>query len=330
MSALTKTIKLNSGAIIPAVGFGTASADSDTFPLAVKAAVLSGYRHIDTAWYYKTEKMIGTVLSQLLKSDQVKRSELFITSKVWPNYWDAPEESLEMSLSDLQIDYVDMLLQHWPICFAKHEVEEPVFDTNADLSAIEKIGTRKERDSIPEVDGKFDYAKDGDYLITYKKILALRETGKVKTVGVSNFTVEMLERIIKETGVTPAVNQVELHPQLPQLELYEYCSSKGIVLEAYSPFGSTGAPVLKLPPVTELAEKYNVTPGDIVVNYCLTKNIIILPRTVNPERVKKGYKLIELTKEDITKLEDYGVEHPSRYIVNDWAKSIGFDRWYLN
>lgn len=107
-----------------------------------------------------------------------------------------------------------------------------------------------------------------------------------------------MERLLKETDIVPAVNQVELHPHLPQVKLVNFCESKGIVVEAYSPLGSTGAPNLKIPLVVELAKKYNATPADILINYHVSSGRVVLPRSHNIERVKKGYPRVDISKED--------------------------------
>lgn len=302
---------LNTGAKIPLLGFGTVfEGEPPVFKEALKVALLvAGYKHIDTAWYYFTEKYIGEVLEELIKSSQIQREKLFVTTKVWPCFWNDPETSLNISLKDLKLDYVDMVLQHWPVCFKKVE------DENG-------------RVPIPmDKEGNVLYDNDGDYLTTYKKLLELKKAGKAKAVGVSNYSIEMLERAIKETGVVPVVNQVELHPHLPQVDLYNYCTEKGIILEAYSPFGSSGAPNLKIPLVVELAKKYKATPADIVVNYAISKKIVVLPRSSNIERIKAGYPLIELSKSDVDSLDNFGVTNPKRFIKNTWAKGIGFDNW---
>lgn len=310
--ALKVTTKLNTGAEIPLVGLGTVpETDDSAFKKAVRAAIVdAGYKHIDTAWYYGTEPAIGDELEDIFKTTDIKREDVFITTKVWPCFWNDPEESIKLSLKDLKVDYVDLLLQHWPVCFKKVE---------------DKDGKRV---AVPrDNDGNLLYDESGDYLITYKKLLELKNLGKAKAIGVSNYTIEMLDRIIKETGVVPATNQVELHPHLPQVELQKFCKSKGIVLEAYSPFGSGGAPNLKIPVVEKLASKYNSTPAEIIVNYFIGNGIVALPRSSNVDRLKKGYKLVKLTSEDLNELTKFGEENPKRYITDEWGKSLGFEHW---
>lgn len=311
MSALNVKIKLNTGASIPAVGFGTywPNIDGPKFKEAIKAAIVdAGYRHIDTAWVYGTEKLIGEALKELFDAGTIKREDLFITTKVWPSMWDRPEESLKQSLKDLQLDYVDLLLQHWPLCFESGPDGKPSHPTNPD--------------------GSTKFAEGADYLDTWKKLVDIyKNTNKVKAVGVSNYTVAMLQRLLKETDVVPATEQVELHPHLPQLDLVNFCKDHHIVVEAYSPLGSNGAPNLKIPAVVDLAKKYDVPPVDIVVNYHVQAGRVVLPRSHNVERIKKGFKVVKLTKAELDTLSQYGVEHPQRYIREDWGKNLGFEHW---
>lgn len=311
-SASQATAKLNTGDSIPLLGFGTVLVgEPGPFKESLKVALLDAkYKHIDTAWYYGTEGYIGEVLNELFESGKVKREELFITTKVWPCFWNDPEVSVEKSLKDLKVDYVDLLLQHWPVCFLKVE---------------DKDGNRVPvpRDQL----GNLLFDKDGDYLTMYRKLLKIRDSGKAKNIGVSNYTVKMLERVIKETGVIPATNQVEMHPHLPQLELYNYCKEKGIILEAYSPFGSDGAPNLKIPLVVELAKKYDASAADIIVNYLIAKDIVALPRSSKPERVRKGYPLLKISKEDIEALDKFGEENPHRFGQDEWGRKLGFEHW---
>lgn len=311
MSALSVNLKLNTGATIPAVGFGTVCTEEfkDKFKDALKAAILvAGYRHIDTAWYYGTEKLIGEVLKELFDSGKIKREEIFVTTKVWPSLWNNPAKSLAVSLADLQLDYVDLFLQHWPVTFKSDADGKPEVPRDADNNIL------------------FDV--DGDFLETYKKMIEIyKTTKKVRAIGVSNFTVDMLKRLFNECDVAPAALQVELHPHLPQTALVDFCRAREIIVEAYSPLGSTGAPNLKIPIVQELATKYGVTAADILVNYHVASGRVVLPRSQNIDRIKKGFPLVKLTQADLFALDEFGIEQPKRFISCEWGKDIGFEHW---
>ncbi|VEU23214.1 DEKNAAC104337 [Brettanomyces naardenensis] len=311
MSALDIDITLNTGAKIPAVGFGTVCFDEfkSQFKDALKAALLEGhYRHIDTAWYYGTEALIGEVLQELFESGKLKREDIFVTTKVWPSFWKDPLKSLEKSLHDLRLDYVDLFLQHWPLAFEG--------DENG-LPAVPK-----------DAEGNVKFAKGADYLSTWKKmILIYKNTTKTRAIGVSNYTPKMLTRLLKETDVVPATNQVELHPHLPQVELVKFCKEHKIVVEAFSPLGGNGAPNLKIPLVQQLAKKYNVPAVDIIVNYHAQAGRVVLPRSQNVERIKKGFSEVKLTEKELAELDQFGIDHPKRFINDVWGNDLGFEHW---
>ncbi|QPG73801.1 hypothetical protein FOA43_001115 [Brettanomyces nanus] len=311
MSALSINIQLNTGASIPAVGFGTVcdEANKGIFKEALEAALLEGgYRHIDTAWCYGTEALIGEVLQKLFDSGKLKREDVFVTTKVWPSLWANPLKSLDKSLHDLHLDYVDLLLQHWPLAFDSDENGHP---------------------KVPKDEqGHVKFAKGADYLDTWKKMIEIyKTTDKVKAIGISNYTVAMMKRLLEQTDVVPAANQVELHPHLPQVEFVKFCQDHHIIVEAFSPLGSTGAPNLKIPIVVDLAKKYGVPAVDILVNYHVQAGRVVLPRSQNIKRIKKGFSEVKLTKNELAQLDQYGIEHPKRYICQDWGKGIGFEHW---
>ncbi|OWB72809.1 D-arabinose 1-dehydrogenase [NAD(P)+] activity protein [[Candida] boidinii] len=309
-SALSKTIKLNTGAFIPAVGFGTVCNEENRswFKDVVIAAIESGYRHIDTAWYYGTEEIIGEALQEVFAKGEIKREDLFVTTKVWPSFYKNPSKSLDESLTALKLDYVDLFLQHWPLGFASDDNGKPEVPKDAN--------------------GDIIFAEDFDYLDTYKELIKIyKKTNKVKAIGVSNYTVEKLQRLLKETDVVPVTNQVELHPHIPQVDLVSFCKEKGIIVEAYSPLGSNGAPNLKIPEVVELAKKYECSPVDILVSYHVAAGRVVLPRSQNIERIKKGFKYIDLTAKELKALDDFGIANPKRFITDPWGKNLGFEYW---
>lgn len=310
LSALSKKIKLNTGAYIPAVGLGTVCDEENRsfFKDVVITAIESGYRHIDTAWYYGTEPIIGEALQEIFAKGEIKREDLFITSKVWPSYHHNPSKSLDESLTALKLDYVDLYLQHWPLGFASGDDGKPAVPKDAN--------------------GDVNFARDFDHLDTYKELIKIyKETDKVKAIGVSNYTVEKLQRLLKETDVVPATNEVELHPHIPQVELVSFCKEHGIVVEAYSPLGSTGAPNLKIPLVTELAKKYDCFAVDILISYHVAAGRVVLPRSQNIERIKKGFTYVDLTAEELKALDDFGIKNPKRFVTDSWGKGIGFEHW---
>ncbi|CDK25210.1 unnamed protein product [Kuraishia capsulata CBS 1993] len=308
-------LKLNTGADFPALGLGTANrADPPKTKEAVIAAVEAGYRHIDTAWRYGSEGYIGEALKDLFARGVVTREELFITTKVWPTHWDIPKQSFEESLRRLGVDYVDLLLQHWPLAFKK------VYEENGDLVQL----------PVDE-NGEYLFDENGHYLQGYKNIedLYLEDKGKrIRAIGVSNYAIPYLEELLKVARVVPAVDQIELHPHLPQKDIVNYAESKGILITAYSPLGANGAPNLKIPLVQEAVKKYNVTPNEVLISYHIRQGRSVIPRSINTERIRNSIRLVPLTEEELEAFDNFGKENPARHIRDKWGANIpGFEYW---
>lgn len=306
-------LSLNNGVKIPAMGLGTVAPEDSRAKMVdnVVEAIKIGYRHIDTAWCYGIEDLVGKALQRAFKEGIVKREDMFVTTKVWPTMYDKVEQSLDVSLKSLQLDYVDLFLQHWPLCMKSGEDGYPT----------------EPKDS----NGNWLYDEKADYLDTYKTMIDIyQNTNKVRAIGVCNYTVPLMERLLKETSVVPAVNQVELHPQLAQRDLVQFCESHGILMESYSPLGSGGAPVLKLPQAIEIAKKHNVTASEILLSYHVSAGRIVLPRSHNPKRLAQNTIVVELTKEELDALDKVENESPKRYIQCAWSKVIGYSHWTDN
>ncbi|CAH6719639.1 NAD(P)H-dependent D-xylose reductase [[Candida] jaroonii] len=307
-------IKLNDGNTLPALGLGTVPSDDPSdVKNQVVAAVKAGYRHIDTAWYYGTEKYIGEALKQIFEEGIATREDLFITSKVWPSLHHDPEKSLNSSLKDLGIDYVDLLLQHWPVCLHGDANGLPAtpFDAKGNLLYDD------------------DPVSGTGYIKFYNRIEDLKfNSNKIKSVGVSNYSVPKLRELLRNRKrYVPVVNQIEYHPQLPQKDLENFCAEHNIILEAYSPVGGTGAPVLKLPLINELAKKYDVSVNEIANAYHLLQGRSALPRSSNLARIKVNVRLPQLTNDEIQQLYNIGDKKPVRYTNDPWGYGIGFKWW---
>lgn len=221
MSAPT-SFKLNNGVEIPAVGLGTWQAPPGQVQAAVAHALKNGYRHLDCALIYQNEAEVGDGI----KESGVPRSEIFITSKVWNTHQPNVADGLRQTLEALQTDYLDLYLIHWPVRLVPNE--------SSGLLPVNPDGSRS-------VD------RDWDQSETWRQMEEVYASGKVKAIGVANWSIPYLEELKKTWKIVPAVNQVELHPFLPQHKLVKYCRDLGILLEAYSPLGSTNAPLLSDP-----------------------------------------------------------------------------------
>lgn len=192
----------------------------------------------------------------------IKREDIFVTTKLWCTYHSRVEEALEKSLKSLGLDYVDLYLMHWPLAMNPNGMSYslPTYNPLTKLA-----GNHEKFPKLP--DGSRDLVKDWSHITTWKSMEKLPATGKVKAIGVANYSVRFLEQLLPEATIVPAVNQIENHPSLPQQEIVDFCQSKGIHITAYSPLGSSGSPMFKAEPVVEVAKKRNATPASILLSY---------------------------------------------------------------
>ncbi|CDS00250.1 related to GCY1-galactose-induced protein of aldo/keto reductase family [Sporisorium scitamineum] len=282
--SLNKTITLNDGNKIPQIGLGTWLSKPGEVENAVEIAVKAGYRHLDLAKIYQNQHEVGAALKKVIPS-VVKREELFITSKLWNNAHkpENVEAAYNDTLKELGLDYLDLYLIHWPVAF------------------------KEGNDLVPKTeDGKQTVLdRETSIVDTWKALINLQKAGKVKSIGVSNFTIEHLNAIIDATGVVPAVNQIEAHPLLPQDELVEYSKKKNVHLTAYSPLGNNlngKTKIVDYPQVSEVAKKYNADPAQVLIAWGVKRGYSVIPKSVTDTRIKSNFDQIELKDEDYEKV----------------------------
>ncbi|KAL4993517.1 NADP-dependent oxidoreductase domain-containing protein [Aspergillus recurvatus] len=298
------TFKLNTGATIPALGFGTWQ-DADAQETAVLEALKAGYRHIDTARVYGTEAAVG----RAIKKSGIPRDQIFLTTKIWNNkhHPDDVAQALQDSLNDLDQEYVDLLLIHWPVAF--------------------KRGTEK----FPKTEDGKPAVADTDYLDTYKAMEKLLSTGKVKAIGVSNFSKADMERVLANATVPPAVHQLEGHPWLQQRDFADWHKKNGIHVTHYSPFGNqnevysregTIGRLIEDPVLVEIGKKYNKSAAQVALAWGVAEGHSVLPKSKTPERIRANLEGdFRLEEEDVKRIR--GVDRKLRF--NDSSADFGYD-----
>lgn len=268
---------LNTGAKMPGIGLGTWQSGPNQVSEAVKAALQHGYRHIDTAYEYGNEAEVGAGI----RASGIPRSEIWVTTKLDNPWHKRVKEGLEASLKNLQLDYVDLFLIHWP-------------------SSTDPANKKKAYE-------------DWDFRDTWAEMQKLVDTGKVKNIGVSNFVISNMEKLLADprTTVIPAVNQIELHPNMPSPKTIEYMRSKNIHCTGYSCLGSTNSPLTKDQTLLKIAEEVGRTPQQVMLQWALARGTSAIPKSVTPARIQSNFDLDgwSLTSEQVKALSNIKDRH---------------------
>ncbi|KAG0418739.1 Aldose reductase [Dictyocoela roeselum] len=279
-------LELNTGHKIPTVGLGTWQITGDVARKTIETALKLGYRHIDTSHAYGNEKDIGDAIA----ASGLKRDQIFVVSKLENNYHDNPEAGLSKTLADLKLDYIDLYLIHWPVTF------------------------KNDNGVILYEDGK-PVLKEFEVEKVWKKMECLVDSGKTKAIGVCNFGITNLKKVLGCCRIRPAVEQIEFHPYFQQKEIVDFCIKNDIRVVAYSPLGSykENGPILKNDPLfAEIAKKLNCTTSQVILSWIRSKNICVIPRSKSESHLKENLEFIPLESSDIEKINN--IEISVRYI----------------
>lgn len=268
---------LSNGVQVPGIGFGCFALPEDTGETVIQSAIQTGYRHFDTASFYGTEKALG----QAVKNSGLPRKDFFLTSKLWRNQMEEPLSAFKASLEELETDYLDLYLIHWPRPDLHYR----------DWKALDKKVWRCLED--------------------------LYLNGAVRAIGVSNFLPHHLMNLIGDCRVRPMVNQLEYHPGYIQEPAVRWCQSQNIQVEGWSPIGRMrlqNEPMLK-----EMAEQYGVSVPQLCLRFAVQNQVIPLPKSSAPERMAANLDLFgfSISEEDMYRIRTlpqlgWSGEHPDR------------------
>ena len=271
--------RLRSGAAMPAIGLGTFGSDAFSakqIAAAVTAAAGLGYRHFDCASVYGNEKWIGEALRGIT-SGGIPREHLWVTSKLWNDSHDDVRSSCERTLADLQLDYLDLYLVHWPFT---HYHPPGCEVTSRSCNA-----------------GPYQHER---YMKTWCQMERLVARGMVRHIGTSNMTIPKLELLLGDCSVAPAVNQMEIHPHFQQPELFDYLVSRDVVPVGFCPMGSPNRPArdrtaadaspLEDLVLLEIAKRYGSHPAEICIRWATARGHVPIPFSVKREQLLANLK----------------------------------------
>lgn len=249
--AFAPKVKLSNGTEMPILALGTWDARDREIYDAVKVAIDVGYRHFDTAWLYQNEKEVGEAIREKIAEGKIKREDVYVTTKLWPTSFprDQVVPACKVSLANLGLDYIDQYLIHWPVGMQY---------TKKSANLLENLAST-----------------DDDYLEAYKGLEDCYQLGLVKSIGISNFNSEQVDRVLSMATIKPVVNQVECHVQLNQKKLIAFCKERNILITSYCPLGRPN-PAAKTPAflfspeVANIAKKYGKTPAQITLRYLVS------------------------------------------------------------
>ena len=297
------TLKLNTGDELPAVGLGMWKVDTDIIPNLVQEAIKAGYRHFDNACDYGNEAEVGQGLEAAYEAGLCQREDLWLTSKLWNTFHEADKvkEACVKSLLDLQTDYLDLYLIHFPIALEYVPIETRYppgwfFDPDADFPKMHPV-------KVPIRE-------------TWEAMEELVRDGLVKNIGICNFNTLLIRDLLSYAEIPPAVLQVELHPHLTQQKLLRYCQQEGIAVTGFSPFGASSylsigmaeesESLLNDPIIGTIANEVGRSPAQVLLRWGVQRGTAVVPKTSKVERLRENLSLFdfELNETQMKSIDD--------------------------
>ena len=300
-----RTLKFDNKDAMHCIGLGTWKAKGNEVKKAVKHALNTGYRHIDTAAIYGNEKEIGEALAEVFAEGKILREDVFITSKLWNNAHKEGQvmPALQQSLDRLQLDYLDLYLIHWPVAF-KNDVDHP--QKPSDYYSLEEV---------PLIE-------------TWRQMETAKETGMARHIGVSNFSDVKLKELIAQAKIKPEMNQVELHPLLQQDELLALCKKEGIHMTAYSPLGSGDrsdamkgkdeANLLEIETIQNIAKKHQASVGQVLIAWHCHRGTAVIPKSTSKEHIEENFKAANLNLDETDMKQIAKLDECRRFITGEF------------
>ena len=286
-------ISLNNGSgAMPALGFGTLIPDPVATRNATKAALEAGFRLLDTAERYRTEREVGEAMQEVFREGKIKREDVFVITKLW-NTNHRPERvkpAFEASLKKLQLEFVDLYLIHTPYAFQPGDEQDP-----------------------RDVNGNVIYDQGVMLLDTWRALENLATEGKCKAIGLSDVSLQQTRDIFEAARIKPAVVHVESHPYLPEWDLLNYCKMNSIVLQAFAALGHSSEPKLVEDPViVAVARRVDKTPAQVLLAWAIQRGTAPLTTSKTPSRIRENFEVSALPDNAVQEISD-GIKSRVRF-----------------